>query len=214
MAQPRDWLYTLYVALTGAAVIIGVITAIAIWRQMKANEVSANAAKESADAVMRGERAWLLVQEGRTQDPYIVPPDAAPDRFSQCICFLKNSGKTPAKIIGEVFEMQIGESWDAPPQPERVYGTETDRNSSMIPQDDTVARYIPFSGGFVSQSDFDSISKMRKILWLCGFIRYRDVFERRGEDHETSFCYLWETRTTAPKPFWRAAGPADYNKQT
>lgn len=46
----------------------------------------------------------------------------------------------------------------------------------------------------------------RKYLWLCGVIRFKDIFQRVWI---TRFCHLFERTQT--KEFWRVAGPPEYN---
>ena len=180
--------------------------------------VNANIAKQHADAVMQSERAWLLIREDKIQEPYLVPPvGARAELFSHCIFFLRNSGKTPALVVAERYEMQISNDWAAPPQPERIYGLVIDptRSPYIIPQDESTPREANLVSGFITEPELERVNKRENLLWLCGFIRYRDVFERDNADlHETRFCYVWETRTNAPKPYWHPAGPDEYNKQS
>jgi hypothetical protein len=208
VAQPRDWLYTLYVALTGGAVIIGLITAIAIWRQMKANEISAKAAQESAEAVMRGERAWLLTKtiqipiNPETDEPYEIDVTQSLP-LTHLIHIVENCGKTPAIVIAQRVELQIGtlENMDQNEPPDAtVFNTEGSgyQRDYFVPQrnaintNPTLREARP--GGFP---------------WLCGMIRYRDVFRDKPE-HETRFCLMYDPRM---KDF-RLAGPREYNKAT
>jgi hypothetical protein len=179
--------------------------------------VNANIAKEHADAVTRSERAWLLIREDKIRDPHLATPEVSAKQFAHCIFALKNSGKTPALVVSEKYEMQVSNNWDPPPQPERIYGLAIDpaRSPYVIPQDETVGRQAPLISGFITQDQLALINEKKNLLWLCGFIRYRDVFDSgKAELHETRFCYVWETRTTAPVPYWHAAGPDEYNTQT
>lgn len=78
----------------------------------------------------------------------------------------------------------------------------------------SIAELAPL--GFIGQEDREKIITADKFLWLCGFIRYQDTFEH-GKivvEYETRFCFIYETRTSAPKPFWRLAGPGEYNRTT
>jgi hypothetical protein len=208
VAQPRDWLYTLYVALTGGAVIIGLITAIAIWRQMKANEVSAKAAQESAEAVMRGERAWLLTKtvqipiNPETDEPYDIDVTQSL-RLTHAVHIVENFGKTPAIVIAQRVELQIGtvENMDENQPPDAtVFNTEGSgyQRNYFIPQGKSVDTNPTLReerpGGFP---------------WVCGVIRYRDVFRDKPE-HETRFCLMYDPRMKG----FRLAGPREYNKAT
>jgi hypothetical protein len=126
-----------------------------------------------------------------------------------------NYGKTPAKVLTEKTELQISESLVTPPDPE-VYKVDFSRaNPYMLPQGVSMpaqAVLAPF--GFIKLSDRDAIRNKSKFLWLCGFIRYSDTFERKKVvEYETRFCYLMETRMDAD-PFWKPAGPGEYNRAT
>ena len=180
---------------------------------------SSQAAARTADALLLADRAWLLVPEDKIQDPYIVSVESTNEQLSHCVFCFKNFGKTPAYVFSEYFEIQIGDNWGAPPQPDRIYGLAVDpaRTPYMIPQDEITPREAPLIWGFVSKTEIDRISEKRNgTLWLCGFVRYRDVFDtdQNREEHETRFCYLWETHLNTPKCFWRRAGPAEYNRAT
>ncbi len=211
----------LYVALTAAAVIVGVITARAIWRQMKANEVSARAAKDSADALMRGDRAWVLIKrtvtQDRIEDPYLptVVQMMTDKRIPNCVFYLKNYGKTPAKMIAWKYELQIGDNPGTLPDA-TVYDMRNPPvfTPDMIPQGASFAQRADFKI-LPREQEFIDIKDRNKFLWLCGTVKYVDTFERgKGSEHETVFCYVWETRMTTPKPFWRLAGLPEYIRAT
>ena len=69
-------------------------------------------------------------------------------------------------------------------------------------------------GGFISEGDRKMVlDDYIRYLWLVGCVSYRDTFERKSvPEYETRFCYLYETRTTAPEPFWIDAGPTGCNR--
>jgi hypothetical protein len=68
---------------------------------------------------------------------------------------------------------------------------------------------------FITQELHYRILNKEQFLWLCGFLGYTDTFKRSNPSmHETRFCLIWETGTTSLKPFWRFAGPEEYNRAT
>jgi hypothetical protein len=59
----------------------------------------------------------------------------------------------------------------------------------------------------------ESVTKGLRFLWLCGIVKYLDVFERGlDSEHETRVCYVWERRMKTP--FWSMRGDAHCNKFT
>jgi len=185
---------------------------------MAAND-NAAAAKISADAIITENRPWLLLDE--VEVPYLIPTvEAAPgtERFTHCIVKTKNHGKTPAKVGTLWARLQIGENPMSPPKDLVV---EIGRTSAIpepyiFPPGEVKEAQATLSSGFISaQERVDIIKNKTKFLWLLGFIKYRNTFEREsGAEYETRFCYLYETRLNSPKPFWTPAGPLEYNRAT
>lgn len=181
---------------------------------------TADASKANAEALMRSERARLLVD--RIQEPYLVPVEESPtmnQRLSHCILFIKNFGSTPGVMVASQFQLQIGDSPNVPPSGQ-LYDMKPYTLNQIpitVPQQ---ADAIPMeavlqSEGFIRPETRDAIlTRKTSYLWLCGIIRYYDVFERKDDEHETRICYMYETRLNTPKPVWRQAGPATSNKAT
>jgi hypothetical protein len=203
------------------------VGAVGTWlalRSLRVGEKAAQAAQLNAQAVIDAERAWVLIPQEKIQSPYLSPweqESVSPSdlRLTHCIFWIKNGGKTPAKIIMEMYEMQIGDSRVTPPAADRVYNLATSKgfNPYLIPQDEITPREAGLMTGVVTPSEHKMIKQDKiKFLWLCGFIRYQDVFnaQKKEQEHETRFCYLWETHMNTPEPFWHVAGPAEYNKTT
>ncbi|MGA7089854.1 MAG: hypothetical protein WBX12_04150, partial [Candidatus Acidiferrales bacterium] len=60
-----------------------------------------------------------------------------------------------------------------------------------------------------------------KFLWLCGFCRYMDTFNRKDSAvYESRFCYRWISDAASYEDrdihinFWIMAGPREYNRAT
>jgi hypothetical protein len=214
-AQAR--LNCIYTWTTVAGVVGGWIGLFVLIWQTKLTGISANAAKTSADALIRGQRAWLLIDN--VEQPVLVPAPAPGDLQQPkllCSCFsFKNMGKTPARLVAWKSELQIGGSSDKP-------DTETGFDigsqvfcSSMIPQGEVMPEpeEARLSSPITALELKDIIVQKTRFLWLCGVLKYEDVF-RRGVVHETRFCYLYETRLNTNIPLWRIAGPKEYNEAT
>jgi hypothetical protein len=195
-------------------------TLLAIKHEAKiAKDIAAAAAKNAA-ALMLGDRAWVLIQKttsrDRIQSPYLPTAEQmmSDNRLPHCIFYLKNYGKTPAKMIAWKYELQIGDSPNAPPDI-TVYNMTNNMpvfTPDMLPQASSIAQQVSFRT-WSGPQEFVDVHERRKFLWLCGTVQYFDTFERgEGSEHETVFCYLWELRMNVPG--WISAGPREYHKAT
>jgi hypothetical protein len=204
-----------YLYIIGALLGVGVTLGIAVIALIQARTAALN-----AQAVIDSERAWILIDRGeladRIQDPDIISASeiATKGRMSHCIFFIKNFGKTPGKMTLCWSELQIGPDRSNPPRPQIYEATNGSLTVMLAPGE---SRAIE-ARGFGDFSDENIAGLARNIdprfLWLCGIIRYEDIFERPRNKHKTTFCFLYERFTNAPKPFWRWAGPPELNLAT
>lgn len=199
--------------------------AVQVRKQTRIFKESADAAWKAAEAALLNaqtligsERPWLLIPPKGIDPPYLVPVEEnMGERATTCIFRIKNYGNTPARIFASKVELQLGDFLDAPPDPS-VYGMVNAMHNVLTfpPKTATAfpAELAPL--GYISQKDMEKITTADKFLWLCGFIRYQDTFEHEKivVEYETRFCFIYETRTNAPNPFWRLAGPSEYNSTT
>jgi hypothetical protein len=212
------WIASL-IAIVGAGIAIGTLIAIRD-EATKIKEV-ANAATRNAEALMLGDRAWLLMKKTLTQDviddPVLLTVEemAVRQQSSHCLFTLRNYGKTPGRMIGWRYELQIGNSPSIAPNPDIYEMSKLPIfTPDMVPQGASVAQQAEFKVP-PSAQDFLDIASGIKFLWLCGTIWYEDIFGRgMASIHETVFCYRWETRMSTPKFFWTLAGPPEHNKAT
>jgi hypothetical protein len=213
-AQAR--LNSIYVLATVVGVIGGwVVLGVLIWQTILTKR-SANAAKMSADALIHGERAWLLIDD--VEQPFLVPPESQVNtqqpQLAHCFFYFKNFGKTPAKMIAWRAELQIGESADKPSMETAFDVSSEGFGPAMIPPGDPMPEEARLVSGFITAQQLSDITVQKtRFLWLCGIIKYEDVF--RGDvEHVTTFCYLYETRLNTLTPLWRIAGLSERNKAT
>jgi hypothetical protein len=195
--------------------------AVQVRRQTRILKNSAQAALLNARAVMTAERPWLLVPLGfetkAIQEPYLVPVERdLGQRMSHCFFTIKNYGNTPGQVFASKDQLQISDSPVQPPDISVYDMANANHTVIAFPPGESVAveaRLEPF--GFIEEDDLKSVLKGGKYLWLCGFVRYRDTFQRKqAPEHETRFCYIYENRMNAPKPYWRLAGPPEFNRAT
>jgi hypothetical protein len=198
-----DWRLWVF---NGLLVVVGLLQVWLLFGTLKVTKTAADAAKASADAVVNGERAWLLMD---SHGPILQRPQ---DGFYQSPVTLKNFGKTPAKVIAINIAIQIESSRESPSDT-TVYDGETHAVvPDMIPQGIPMP-YMACSDAPVSPEQVDQIRDEKRFLWLCGSVRYEDIF-RQDPIHETRFCYLREDRHDGMGMFWYEAGPPEYNHAT
>jgi hypothetical protein len=218
---------------TWALVLVGAVAAYIAIRTLKAIEHEAEiggeiaaaardnavAAKTNALALIVENRPWLLID--KLEVPYLTPAVEVPpeeQRFSHCFVMTKNHGKTPAKVITVWARMQIGDNPMKPPMELSVQISQTPPvpEPYIFPPGEVKAAEATLWSGFISGQDRDAVLVNKtKYLWLFGFVKYLDTFEREQHaEYETRFCFLYETRLNAPKPFWTPAGPPEYNTAT
>jgi hypothetical protein len=230
VALPVDWYYRIYVGLTAVAVFVGGITARFLWRQMRANEIAANAAMVSAQSVMNAERAWILIT--RVDNPTGL-------YFADNLSYIPGInyhfrvvGHTPARITGQGFRFH--------PVPRRSGGGPTDPDLPEVPdyRGRGQSTDIPEGGRIIapetdfviadwlenlhlSAEEFEELRQGTTIMCAYGFIAYQDGFERRAE---TRFCYVydfaWGGVMTSPEGTvlnpqgFRLGGRPQYNRAT
>lgn len=178
----------------------------------------ADAALLSAQAAITASRPWFLIPHGGVGEPQVFPIGTDMGRnMTFCTLTTKNYGNTPGKIFASKAELQIGDSPSNPPNADVYEMKNAVHNIVTFPPGETIEYEVNLAPiGFITTEQRDAVFKTHnKFLWLCGFSRYRDTFEREhAPEYETRFCYVYETRTNAPRAFWRPAGPSEYNRAT
>jgi hypothetical protein len=195
-----------------ANVLLFVVGGLQIWillGTLKVTGKAADAAKLSAEAVLRGERAWLLMTKPGL--PRMTPIPDSQDISYSCFIEFKNYGKTPAKIIAINSEIQIGNSKESPDD-FSIYSSRIQPVvPEMVPQGEP-APHMADSTTSIRREQTAQLYKTR-FFWVCGVVRYEDIF-RPEPWHETRFCYLLEDRDNGLGVFWYLAGPSEYNSAT
>jgi hypothetical protein len=174
----------------------------------------AKAAKASVQAVVKSERAWILVEKVGLE--YLVPIEVQQNQPNYVSIDFRNYGKTIAKMTAWKFGLYITEIVDEPP----AIAYEIDKdifNSSIQPPKEPVPQIAQLMGkeAIIHQADYDAIigkTDVTKFLWLCGIIKYEDVFDPKTE-HETLVCYRFGTWRSGKEPFFKMV-VAKYNKET
>jgi hypothetical protein len=173
-------------------------------------------------------RPWILIPWGddsaKIGEPHLIPAESVSQkekRRTHCMFPVRNYGRSPARVISEKAQLQIGPSGAIVPDITAYELGGADHNDFIFAHTATIyAEAELFPGTFITPEQKSAIDGGTSFLWLCGFLRYKDSLgidetpEFKPIEYETRFCYLWETRTNAPKPYWRMAGPAQYNRAT
>jgi hypothetical protein len=91
------------------------------------------------------------------------------------------------------------------------------REDYTVPQDATIPVQATFEpDGMLTPQEIEEITvKRTRLLWLCGYLKYKDTFDRKDAPvYETRICYRWVNNTDSPKPFWIMAGSREYSTAT
>ena len=182
--------------------------AIEIQDVAKAAAKNADATHKTVEALMMGQRAWVIVTIGD------IPP-FTPEPNTLEILWVKptfiNCGKTPARITRiRAREHQVSKVDELPEEP--IYeGTgiivaKFDGNAFLPPN----ANVQPVNVG-ISGSDFVPIRQGKSVLYLYGFVDYLDVYDRQ---RTTRFCFIYHVPggfNPSPEAFY-LGGPARYNE--
>jgi hypothetical protein len=175
-------------------------------KQAQSTEKAANAARDSADAVMRGERAWLLI------DSVDADQDFASQGTPRFTYHVGNHGKTPGFIIGAKAYVQMGEHRDFPSDSSfmELKGS-IGEDAVIVPNGELLTLYgndlsMQERQFWLSGVADDERAKLfdqepQAYLWAVGSIHYHDVF---GNVHSTPFAFWWNV---SDKKFVRARWP-------
>jgi hypothetical protein len=201
--------------ITAVYSLFSVLTFFSIKKQTDIAEISANAAKRSADALINSERSWVMVDvewptasSGRLLNLSSIAPDNSQRDQTQVyvniVCV--NRGKSPAWIVERIAKAEIsGAFWG--PNLSTVNDSEIDRRLISLgiagtPEartEDSIKLYAPGKPG-------------NKYVLVYGVVKYRDAFTPKGQLRETWFgYYTLETRLKDPPA--RISQP-DYNNYT
>ena len=208
------WVADLALALFGLiGILIGLGSLYVIWEQ--------------GSHIIKSERAWLLPDGEKIGMPVLVPVPAEGIRKIpvNCSIGLTNCGNTPAFAVKWEFELRIGESKENPPSFDIYKNKSTPSMEGQTPfpigqgrHGHAIAVLKPHS--YISLEERLEINDGRKIIWLCGVARYRDVFkhrkflDRNPEEHETLICLRYEARSDGSSGAWMLGGPSGYNRAT
>jgi hypothetical protein len=209
-----------------------VVTVLAVWaafgtladlrEQTGAARTSADAAKKSADAaflnaqaVINAERAWIIgIAAEETGNVQLFGP---PAHVPKCEVGIKNSGRTPGKIITICYKFEkISSFSDLAPEP--YFGIDSIKGlgSQIVVSGDTPLWItIEIEGGKPLAAHERHAVRDKKLYLVCwGEINYEDVITK--EPHMTRFCYFYTHGQPSRKDAFQTAfdAPASYRTTT
>ena len=167
---------------------------------------AANAARDNAEAVMRGERAWLLIG-GVDAKPDFLEQELPPFTYQ-----VVNYGKTPGFMLSANAYLQIESGTNFTDDHAFMDMGGMAEDATVIPNVEPLILYgndIPASERqfLLLDADRDKLldSPPRAYLWAVGSIHYHDVFRKV---HHTPFAYWYDV---TDMKFVRVRTPG-YNK--
>lgn len=180
--------------------------------------IQASAPKMAAYAVIHSERAWIVadIPIGPT-NPAIPPNEGTLPVMAMCA--LKNKGKTPAFILEAGEAIAVTNDSEELPRTPPPYDQEkvmkwSGRGIPISPKSG-FARYV-----FGTIQNPINIFRRSTVLWVYGYVRYRDVFSvgsvLRGRVHETRYCFKFipAAPDVGMKAQFVIEGPTAYNRAT
>ncbi|SRR6266496_2039047 len=176
----------LVTAFTLALVIVSTRQASLTRKAANAAQLSAVAAKESADALPNLERAYVFIDGEIRHDIRTFQQDETTYPLAFNVCFtLRNYGKSPAILTEGV--IQAATRYIADRDPSRLALPETTiRPELVISSGD--AKEIGTILVISSEEYFAAVDGVGRIF-LVGIVPYEDVF---GRSHETRFCFEFD----------------------
>jgi len=211
---PSDWVvrFTGILALCAIAQVIAMIVQGRYMRKgLEETSKATNAAKQSADALINSERAWVVIDADPRYNP--TPAGGTDVRF-----WIWNTGKTPAKItrtISDAHVLPAGVPFpDIPPYSPGNIGTPYPHILAPGRPDFAATGItgclvfgIPITG-----FNLPAIQNGSDSFYMFGRVEY----ETFGVQKYTTFGFFWKPPSTQnPTPMWdRQKLPPSYNENT
>jgi hypothetical protein len=208
----KDWLDYAFVVFSALLVLVGGFQVIWLRKTMRATKESADAAKASAEALMSSERPWLML------DPFdplelVAMPVSGPVTANGTTIRYGNYGKTPAWLVESAVRFVKERTKNIPAPLDYGEITRPPSELAVLPGKGSNPIWCCLEpNGCLSENEIQSIERQELFLFLFGFIKYRDTFDR---SHETRFCFRYDVPSGfSPYPLFVYAGPAGSNKCT
>jgi hypothetical protein len=217
------FLYSLFRWPNGTGAWALILTLLAIADQSEQTKKAAEAARDSAEAQMDADRAWILVSvHGQPNAPLTkqIRDGIAPSVELQ----VEVAGHTPARIISEKYRCHIVPATPSGPEldPTPTYppGVESIKDPVVLAPGNKSPRNVRLESSSQTMELAASVTEGRSIWCAYGRIEYEDAFKREGI---TQFCAIFypvgrlvesiDGRVFDPGVF-HIGGPKGYNGNT
>lgn len=179
-----------------------------LYRQTKA-------ATLNAEAVLRGQRAWLLVSpEPVDLNSYRSRIKMEGERAAREIKLaIKNVGITPAQLQA-ISVRAVLQEYGSPAREAPEYGEEQAPATRLLVPNDSIGQFVQIETDYNMNELFQRMAPGEFTILIYGYARYLDVYDR---EHRASFGLRrrlkWENAALAPTvvdEYW----PPNYNEAT
>jgi hypothetical protein len=198
VSQPPDPWFRASVIIAAALVLLGFISLGLLWRQTKATEIAATAARDNAQALINSERALVdiaVIRQSTDSTLYDLK--------------ITNEGKTPAKLI----HCEIGANSFPPGSPSFVAKEFTASYKSIahaqIPtqiflregKDQVLSAVTDLARAFIS---WDEVKSGKQSGLIQFAISYQDIINRTNRATSSIFYFNHRTNELERIPGWDA----------
>ncbi|MGB6130727.1 MAG: hypothetical protein WBG54_03020 [Acidobacteriaceae bacterium] len=179
-------------------VIVGFGTIAILWRQ--------------TNHIVTSERAWMVTEPCDAKIPPEIKGKTTGVRHVGFSVRFKNMGKTPAFLLEIRYSGKVLPSKERLPEvpseyEEREIFKWEGKGMPLLPQDFILKNHVN-----TWAKEPVLIDRGFDILWIYGYIKYRDAF---GENRETWFCHRWVPEIEGwQKSGFISDGPESYNHAT
>jgi hypothetical protein len=186
----------------------GFISVYFLYRQTKA-------ATLNVEAVLRGQRAWLLVRpEPLDVNSYRNRIKMEGERAARELKLtIKNVGVSPAQLQA-VSARAVLQEYGSPARENPKYGEEQTPATRLLVPNDSIGHFVQIETDYNMSELFQRMASGEFTIVIYGYARYLDVYDR---EHRISFGLRrrlkWENAALAPTVVddnW----PPDYNAAT
>jgi hypothetical protein len=209
VSVPGDNLPVITAVINGILALVAGATLLFIWGQAESAKEAAIAARTSADAYKKRERAWLLANptEWDPNTNFAGPNEANIHRTVPIA--IKNVGSSPARIESICAGFLVLDSLDDLPF-EPAYKRVEQYGSMLLAPGDSISHLADLETA--AEEPMLHLFEGQKLLFVQTRVNYLDIY---GSEHETNSGRLYDFSVIGvfgiSKPRIRPAGPAAYN---
>jgi hypothetical protein len=216
VVNDNSWHFWLPLGFTAAVAIGGFYSIRLLWRQTVASTKAANAASLSAEAVLNGERAWLIVNlDALSTESFLKRVRTEGERATRELKLaIKNVGRTPSQI-SSISARAVLVEYGSAAREEPEYGPAENWAGRLLVPMDSVGHFVMIETEYQMTELYQQMSSGQMTIFVYGYVRYADVY---GRAHETCFGLRrrlkWSNAALGPTILDEQFGPPEYNSAT